>query len=200
MKSKLSAIIGFWMIISSSHAVPLNLAALPWANDYKVDSYIQAAIELQLMGREAACKTLLEFDQTYTHNYYYADSNMRLIVLCRMLFIQHGTNTFRPAFTGGHGGLVSTSDKDWPSFPITIVNGVPFCIHVGGSRMDGGSSPERGDHYLFYCMTNCDWNTFQFHEVTAQQKNEALTNLLSSSNWKRPLNNSERDFLSKQIE
>ena len=59
---------------------------------------------------------------------------------------------------------------------------------------------DTGEEYLRYCMTNCDWNTYTFHEVTAKQKGEALMKLLLSGQAKRPLNDFQKAFLSRQIE
>ena len=57
---------------------------------YKVDDYIRAAISLQALGRDEACQTLLASAKTN------AMLDRRFFVLCRMLFVPHGTNGFVP--------------------------------------------------------------------------------------------------------
>jgi hypothetical protein len=60
--------------------------------------------------------------------------------------------------------------------------------------------PETGEEYLHYCMTNCDWNTYSFHEVTADQKKEALAKLLSSNKVRQPLTDFQKQLFSRQIQ
>lgn len=192
MKLKLFTFLIFAASLLSSQAAPLDLASLRFGDDYKTDSYIRAAADLQAMGREAACQTLLEFTRTNNN-----EMGMPVIALCRMLFTQRGTNEFRPAkigFTMGPG-----SSTDWTLYPIEIVDGIPFKVLSGGGGMNGGG-PEGSSSYLSYCMTNCDWNNFRFHEPTADEKKDALHKLISSNKWKRPLVDYELDFFSKQIE
>ena len=180
-------------LLSSSIASSLDLASLRFFGaDYKADSYIGAAMTLQTMGRDVACQTLLDLNKTNRNDW-------ATIVLCRMLFTQRGTNEFRLAYTGFRGGPAFTYDKDWPLWPITLVDGIPFKVVYQGGGANGGG-PETGSSYLCYCMTNCDWNSFQFHKPTSAQKRAALDKLVSLSIWRRLLNDYERESLSKQIE
>jgi hypothetical protein len=195
VKLKLLTIFTSLALLPSSYATPLDLASLGYGNDYKTDPYIHAAADLQAMGREAACQALLEFSQTN-----HGQRQIPVIVLCRMLFTQRGTNEFRPAIELYSSGAGLTSKQDWPLFPIEIVDGIPFEVRYGGAGGSGGAGPPDGVFELRYCMTNLDWNTFKFHEPTAEEKQNALHKLISSNKWKRTLNTSELDFLSKQIE
>ena len=162
------------------------------AAQFKSDDYIHAAISLQAMGKQAACQALLESAKTA------AMMDGRYHMLCRMLFKQQGTNTFRPSRLGT-GMYWLGKAGDWPLDPIAIVDGIPFCIG-GGSFGGGGQTPQTPESYLNYCMTNCDWNTYKFHEVTAEQKRDALAKLLSSDKAKKPLNDFQKQFFSGQIQ
>ena len=115
---------------------------------------------------------------------------MSTVVLCRMLFTRHGTNDFRPAKIGPFGAPGLTINSDWSLHPIEIVDGMPFKVLYGGGGMNGGG-PESGASYLRYCMTNCDWSAFRFHEPSFAEKRNPLQKLISSSKWRRPLNTYE---------
>ncbi len=98
---------------------------------------------------------------------------------------------------GGAGFFGGTDYSDWPLEPIELVDGVPFLITRGYVL---GGLPEADEWYLHYCETNCDWSNSHYAIKTDQQKREALYKLLASPKWKRPLDTSEREFLSEQIQ
>jgi hypothetical protein len=176
----------------SSCAGSLDLASLPdlQSAKYKVSPYITAAARLQEMGRESACQVLLEAAQTNRES-------RQIIVLCRMLFSKRSGSEFRRPMIGGAHFLGGTDYPDWPFEPIELVDGVPFLI-THGYVLGGVAEP--ADTYLRYCMTNCDWSTIRFRELTAKQKRDALEKLVASSKWKQSLDTYERDFLSAQID
>jgi hypothetical protein len=113
-----------------------------------------------------------------------------------MLFTSRDTNEFRAPLRHGFGTVIG---GDWPLIPIELVDGIPFCI----AGMDGwsGSGPsESPEEYLRYCMTNCDWNTYAFHEVTAKEKSDALAKLFSLPKVQQPVSEFARKFFTAQIE
>ena len=162
------------------------------AHQFKVDDYIRAAISLQAMGRDAACQALLASAKTN------APRDYRYFVLCRMLFTQRGTNVFQVPFRGGCVYYIGGAG-DWPLDPIALVDGVPFFL-TGSCGYSGSRSAETVESYLNYCMTNCNWNAYTFHEVTAGQKRDALAKLLSSDKAKQPLKDLTKEFFQSQIE
>jgi hypothetical protein len=162
-------------------------------HDYKVDNYIRAAVSLQAMGQEAACQTLLGLQTNRNIG------GIHAFVLCRMLFTHRGTNEFRAPLRHGFKDYLAERREDWPLNPIELVDGIPFCIAV----MDGwsGAGPsESPEQYLRYCMTNCDWSTYQFHEVSGKQKSDALAKLLSLKQVRQPVSEIAKKFFSAQIE
>ncbi len=168
-----------------------ELAALPDLNSgcYKVSAYISAAIRLQDMGRELACRALLQAAQTDR-------MNRQIVVLCRILFIKRGAGEFRRPWIGQAIFLGSTDYPDWPLEPVECVDGVPFLI-TRGYIVFGW--PEPAESYLRHCMASCDWNTARMREPTDAEKGAALGKLLASKKWRRPLDAEERRFLSAQI-
>ena len=178
--------------LRAGFAAPFDIASISVPPNYKADDYIRAAVSLQAMGREVACQALLATVKTNSPN------DRRFFVLCRMLFAQRGTNEFRPPFRGTCGFYIGEA-ADWKLDPIELVDGIPFLL-TGQCRGQGRTGPESTASYLNYCLTNCDWNTYTFHEVTAKQKSEALATLLSSSKVRRPVTDSEKGFFSAQIE
>jgi hypothetical protein len=167
------------------------LAKLPGfrfgGRDYKVDAYIDAAIELQKLGEDKAIKALYEnganergFDST--------------IVLARMLFVAKAKQEFRRPRIGGAQFLGDTSYKDWPLEPIEIIDGIPFLI-VTGYRGSGVAE----QNYLGYCVDKCDWNPTKFKRKSAREKKKALEKLLASLKWEEPLEEREKAYLAAQI-
>lgn len=172
--------------------MPSVLPELRWNSyaDYRAVSYIRAAIDLQRLGREDACRILAKeaVDKP---------DDQHVVVLCRMLFKQRAGAEFRRPQIGGADFLAGSEYADWPSEPIELQGGVPFLITRG--YVLGGVAEPAGS-YLKYCMANGDWNTDRFREPTAVALKSALADLMASGRWKRPLDSSERGFLSAQIE
>jgi hypothetical protein len=174
------------------HSTKITLANLPPLQVYRADLYLKEVQHLQALGQTAACNQLLAI----TKNDNFLQSHEEQIeILCRMLFTNRDGQEFRESYHGMPKWLGGTSQKDWPLSPIEIVDGVPFAI----TRVYG---PYYGtdDNYVKYCMANCDWSKYKFTSKTEQEKNVALIKLLSSTKWKMPLNQDERNWFSSQIQ
>jgi hypothetical protein len=178
--------------VSLSQKSNSSFAHLPDLNPghYKVTPYMKAAIELQSLDHETALRRLHAMAKN-------SDSDDQVIVLCRMLFTKRRGSDFRRPGIGGAFFLGGTDYSDWPLEPIELVDGIPFLI-TRGYMLAG--FPEPGEMYLGYCETNCDWTPHHYTMKTERQKEEALSKLIVSPKWKRPLDNEEQKFLSKQIE
>lgn len=183
------AFVGCSIHRSSSGRVPSILPDIHTGH-YKVDPYIQAAVELQALGRSNALVRLHSMAQD-------EKLEKRVIVLCRMLFTRRPGGDFRRPMIGGAGFLGGTDYQDWPLEPIELVDGVPFLI-TRGYEMAG--FPEPDEWYLRYCETNCDWSGFRYTIKSKSQKRDALRKLLSSPKWKTPLDADETQFFAKQIQ
>jgi len=149
---------------------------------YKVDPYINAAIDLQALGKDRAIQVLHALARRGEYS---------VFVLCRMLFTNKGNARFRGPALGG-----DIFNDAWPLEPIEIVGGVPFLI-VRGYALGGRA--ETPGMYLYYCVCNCEWNPYHFQKKTEAEKQEALQKLLSSPKWKKFLDNETRAFLAAQI-
>ena len=157
---------------------------------YRPDPYIQAAIELQSLGRANALAQLHSMAQD-------SDLDSRVIVLCRMLFVPRPGSEFRGPGFGRVMFIGGTDYPDWPLEPIELVDGVPFKV-IWGWRLAGMAESDEG--YLRYCETNCDWSPFRYSTKSESQKLDALKKLLESSKWKVPLDTYEREIITRQIE
>lgn len=158
---------------------------------FDTDAHLKAAVELQSLGRDRA---LARLHQIAADPY----SHISSIALCRMLFTMPPPAKFRPPRLGLPSYLGGTSSSDWPLEPLEIVDGVPFVI-VEAYTLGGFPEPE--ELYLRYCESNAEWSNFQFTIKTKQQEEKALLKLIfESPKWRRPLYDSDRDFLWKQIE
>lgn len=174
-------------------AVALELRSLPelGCDNYRATPYIEMAVQLQKMGRDEACKWLLEEMDTkpYT-NKWASDYSHQMAVLGRMLFTNVG-----PALLGGMP--VYLPNEPWQTEPIEVMDGVPFSVVTG---FEFSSHPQSGKSYLSYCMTYGGWNSFPFEIKTDKQKREALGNMLALTKWTRSLEDHELECLRKQIE
>jgi hypothetical protein len=123
--------------------------------------------------------------------------NVKLFILCRMLFFAKPKMEFREPFIGGLICSGGTTGEDWQFAPIEIVNGVPFLVMIGREITGRAEHPYK---YVVYCTDKCDWNDFVYKRKTAEEKQKALEKMLTIRKWKQPLSNEEKKFLSSQIE
>jgi hypothetical protein len=190
------------LLLASCSATPVkqpsfDLAGLPQdpnSYTYKLERFIPAVVSLQAMGREAGSQALLRAAKTASF-----DDYEKVVVVCRMLFtFRDGVDYIYPSL--GHRDFFGdTTFADWPLEPIALVDGYPFWI-VRGLSFSGARSPDAAPRYVSYCITNCEWSTFRYRLLSADEKRTALTKLLNSPKWKRPLDESERSVLASQIE
>lgn len=186
---------------STKNAIEALTGVVRTNQEYKVDRYLRAAIELQALGKDLACDVLLTFTKQYGDSKDLTDGKLaiqgrEIVALCRMLFAKRPNSEFRRASIGGAVFLAGTDYEDWPLEPIDIVNGVPFSV-VSGYSLAGQAEPAY--NYISYCLENCDWNPYQFDLKSEAQKQEALSKLLASPKWKQELTPSEQGFFSAQI-
>jgi hypothetical protein len=168
---------------------------------YKVDPYIAAA-KLQAADRDEAVESLRtaakDADAAAKHAVQYPhQSSDKVILLCRMLFTAKPNGEFRRPMIGAPLCLGDTDLKDWPLEPIEIVDGIPFLVVRG---YQGSGVPEPAEHYLSYCLQECDWAADRFQPKAAGEKKKALDKLLTSRKWKRPLTEYEEGFLLSQVQ
>jgi hypothetical protein len=158
--------------------------------EVKVDLYLRAASELQSLGRKAALVNLKSMAQGFAYEY-------QLIVLCRMLFAPRRGSEFRRPGLGGAVFLGDTDYVDWPLEPIELVDDIPFDITRGYVLF---GMPEWAHLYIRYCEESCDWGSTLYSVKTSTQRQGALSKLLASPKWRRPLEGAEIQFLSDQIQ
>jgi hypothetical protein len=186
---------------STKNAIEALTEIVRTNQQYKVDRYLRAAIELQALGNDLACDVLLLFTKEYGDSKNLTDGKLaiqgrEIVALCRMLFTKRPDSEFRRAMIGGALFLGGTDYDDWPLEPIEIVDGIPFSI-VSGYELGGEAEPV--NIYLGYCIGNCDWNSLRFETKSGAQKQEALKKFLASPKWKLELTTSDQDFFSAQI-
>jgi hypothetical protein len=169
-----------------------------WPSEFVVDSYIQAAAELQARPANEATALLLGAARRHQDKFTNGDIDNRTIILCRMLFSAkpeskpHYLASWLCLFLGG------TNAADWPLAPIELVDGVPMLI-AQQTPAYNGPPPEEAQAYVRHCVANCDWNPLRYKTKTPAEKSAALTRLLASPKWRRPLDAREQEFLSAQI-
>ncbi len=218
--------------------LPDRLPSASFPDHFKVDPYIAAAQQLQKMGRKAAARQLMEWADGWAITLgrrplqrlaapgeqrwqsspstevsmpkkLSIDDEVKIYVLCRMLFVARPGSRFDPpffgdpAFMGIHGptrpltnGFGSFDFPLWPLCPIEIVDGVPFLITQGYVR-EGFIDPIEVEMYVKYCLKYCDWSPVQFSPKTGEQKTAAMEKLLASPNFRGA---HAREYLRAEIE
>jgi len=157
---------------------------------YRAAPYVAVATELQSLPREEAVARLRQWADSQKYD-------EQVIILCRMLFERRAGGEFRRPGLGGPQFYGETTTKDWPLEPITVVDDVPFLI-VFGYVLAGHA--EDASSYLDYCLAEAVWARRRYHAVNRREIAAALEKLLKFSAWRRPLNTSERELLTKQVE
>ena len=176
--------------VSTPRIVLRDLPSLQRAS-YRADPYITAADRLQSLGRRVAFRELLALSQSDD-----LEDGQRIVVLCRMLFTKRHGSEFRRAMIGCAAFPGDTVYTDWTLEPIELVDGIPFAVTYGYVLAGNPESPES---YVRYCISNCDWRPFQFSRKSEAEKRDALSKLLASPKWRRPLEPREREFFAAQI-
>jgi hypothetical protein len=186
----LAAVFAIIGTVRAGPSEPLSGLSDLYFDTFKADTYIQAAVELQAIGRERALRRLhaMALDR---------DSYSKVIILCRMLFAQSASSNFRAPRLGMPMYLGGTNDTDWPIAPIEVVDGVPFLI-TSGYLLAGKA--ESAESYLRYSESDADWSGLHYTIKTTQEKQDALTKLLASPKWKTWDDAHVRvEFFSRQI-
>jgi hypothetical protein len=166
-----------------------DLPPLDRPDKLKVRPYVQAAAQIQKLGKEQARKFLTKRAER--------GDDGQIVMLCRMLFSKKPKGEFRPPMLGAPVYFGGTGLEDWPLLPIELVDDVPFYI-VDGFELGGQAEPS--GMYLEYCLEHCEWSSARFDKVTDKTIEAALQKLLASKKWKRPLTDGERQRLSSQVE
>ena len=148
----------------AADSAPFDLASIG-GGQYKVDDYIRAAVTLQAMGREKACQAMVESAKTTAtiptlHTLADLRRNLGCFVLCRMLFMQRGTNAFQPP-VHQRKDIIRRS-PEFTLFPIELVDGIPFLLVGGPVGAWSGNGPSTAASYLRYSTgifskTNSSW-------------------------------------------
>lgn len=168
-----------------------SFEASEWGK-YRVRPYIEVAALLQSMGRSDAEACMMKYAEDG------GEESDQIFILCRMLYQKQNGSSFRSPALGVSQFFGGTGPHDWPSYPIEIVDGVPFMI----AKCEGAGfgSPTLPEEYLCYCETNCNWNTFRYNHRSDEELQTALGKMLSSSKWERPLGQNEQNWFIDQIQ
>jgi hypothetical protein len=160
---------------------------------YEADPYLRAVESLQAMGKVKALKLLRELAAKEKDK----SISDRTVILCRMLFKAKPGSTFRSPRIGGGMVVGNANYEHWPTYPIEIVDGVPFLIAKG--YIFRGGVPESPADYLRYCEEQCDWNTKRFRRRSKEEKRKALDKLMSSPKLMLKLEKDDGNFLRAQV-
>ena len=183
---------------------------------FRADSYLRAAVALQGLGRDRACRLLVRLaraEDSRHHNGQLFDDpdhdGYQPVVLCRMLFTAKPGGSFaRPAigvpyFLGMGTDIRSrvlgerTDLGIWPLEPITLVDGVPFLVCA---RYQLGDYPDDSLGYVGRCMHDDAWNPTPYRLKSTSEEEAALQTLLAAPVWHGDLSREDRAFLAVQLE
>ena len=184
---------------------------------FRADSYLRAAVALQGLGRDRACRLLVrlaraECSRRASNGEVFDNPDgdgYQPVVLCRMLFTAKAGGSFArpmigvPYFLGTGTDIRSrflgerTDLGDWPLEPITLVDGVPFLVCTG---YRGADYPEDSCGYVLRCMHDDAWDPTPYRLKSPPEEQAALQTLLASPVWHGDLSRVDRAFLAVQLE
>jgi len=81
---------------------------------------------------------------------------------------------------GGTHPDVAQGNKDWPLFPLAMINDIPFCLSPGYAL---GGFPEPPTIHLDYCENNCTIRRAPLQPTTSPIL--AAEALMASERWRR---------------
>lgn len=119
--------------------------------EFKSRAYLALVVELQALGPEEAGRLLRQWSGR--------EDGMKVIPLCRMLFVAREGGVFRGPRLGWGNSCPREDRADWPLEPIAVVEGIPFLVSPRHPRME---KAETGREYLEYCLGECDWAKERF--------------------------------------
>ena len=171
-------------IVSFNQAIPPS---------YRVNAYLQLAIELQQMDRVARTNRLREMcDNSATASQIY--------VLCRMLFEADGPEEFRPPGIGNpsfadspQGNSATKAQNPWPLDPIALHQGIPILVVLGYYST---GLPESPLSYLEYCQNSCKERPERFRPRSNDEILAVLQDFLES----HPRFAAQRQFILNQAD
>jgi hypothetical protein len=158
---------------------------------FRSTDVLAMCVELQRMRQEFAIDALMRMAVTED-----TPSNLRTIVLCRMLFRPRDATRMREPLVGSPWFLGETNSDDWPLEPIHIWKGVPFMITWGYSL---SGIAESAPQYLAYCIQNGVWNDEAFVIPARDQLKAIAEEFIQKGPWRRPLDEREKKFIRAQV-
>ncbi len=116
-------------------------------------SHIQAVNLLQPLGKEQVLASLRAFWQKAEASNNRLDDSTRMVLLLRLLFVPKSPNQNFPTIrTGNPVVYPSLPEKEFPLFPLALVEAVPLLISPGFSL---GGLPENPLNQIDFCEHNC---------------------------------------------
>ena len=173
---------------------------------FRCESYLEAAEALQALPETQRLAQLRAWTAGRNGIRGNGELETQVVVLCRMLFEPKEGQTFRaaikggPVYVGDPPGLdpyQPRSPPPWPLVPITLVDGIPFCIQTGTGTIAG--QLESAENYLYYCSHEFQWTSRRYAPATLEARQKALAKLINDHAWPRPLTDKDTKFLSDQL-
>ena len=97
-----------------------------------------------------ADRAVQELRKSFAMSDNYSDHNLRLSLLCRVLFVPKGKEPLRGARLGSSGLPRETMpSSDWPNFPVVQAGKSFFVL---SEVLEGTGIPEQLTDYLEYCL------------------------------------------------
>jgi len=116
-------------------------------------THLQAVNLLQPLGKEQALASLRAFWQKAEASSNWLDDSTRLVLLLRLLFVPKSANLQFPTIrTGSPVVYPSLPEKDFPLFPLALVENVPLLISPGFNL---GGLPQTPLSQIEFCERNC---------------------------------------------
>ncbi|HEX4796347.1 MAG TPA: hypothetical protein VH370_21340 [Humisphaera sp.] len=156
-----------------------------WGDSFDPAALVRAVNGLRLAGKDTALQAMRvyaglggpESEQAWKYNI----DDQRVFLVVRLLFERKDGNAMMPRpILGQISPDIRPNPKDWPLFPLVVVDDIPFCLCRGYTL---AGVPEDPSQHLKYYEKNC--------EIRAQRLSPrispltAVDQLCESDSWRR---------------
>jgi hypothetical protein len=110
--------------------------------------------------------------------------DVRVMLLCRILYRQSGAQPLRPPPFGGPSDVPESmwGSESWPDFPLALFHDIPFLLSESYGYY---GAPPNIREYVDYCQSNGVFRTTLFGPTCWRDALSALAELRASERWRR---------------
>ena len=163
----------------------IHLSSSVAGYNFDSTSLIRAVNGLYPLGKQKALKVLGAYHalngDDWDRQFRYDLDEQRIFLVLRLLFVRTDGESQMPCMQiGATSPEVEPENKDWPLFPLTVQNDIPFCLSSGYSLAGEAESPLR---HVDYCEKNCTLRKLPLRPSASPL--QAMQSICAAEQWHR---------------